>query len=96
MPGDKHISKCPARSNRTDETKVADLLSRFPAYNQQKLHTLMEDMNLMGETGWMSIAEMLEDNNPALKANATYALAGFTQWLTQKGKEKDKNALNIH
>lgn len=76
--------------NRTDETKVADLLSRFPAYNQQKLHTLMEDMNLMGETGWMSIAEMLEDNNPALKANATYALAGFTQWLTQKGKEKDK------
>ncbi len=79
-----------SQDRRTLETKVADLLARFPANDLQLTDRLMGEMLSLGENGLKMICDNIV---PAGSGNDTpqrFAIETMSRFLSQKGKETEK------
>lgn len=79
----------PKQDNRATHTKIADLLAQQPADNKAALEANMEAMAALGEEGITSMAAMLNAPGKGDNTAVEYALAGYTFYITQAGREKD-------
>ena len=71
---------------RTRATQIADLLSSFPAQNQAHFNKNMQAISALGENGFAEMVKML-GTGATDTAALEYALAGYSQFVTQPGKE---------
>jgi HEAT repeat protein len=79
-----------AQDKRTTETKVADLLARFPANDLQLTHKLMGDMLIMPDAGLKQICDMIIPAGTGDDTRARFAIESFTRFLSQNGKETQR------
>lgn len=79
-----------AQDKRTTETKVADLLARFPANDLQLNNKLMGDMLTLGDTGLKQICDMIIPAGTGDDTPSRFAIESFTRFLSQKGKENER------
>ena len=79
-----------SQDKRTTETKVADLLARFPANDLQLNDKLMGDMLLIGDAGLKQICDMVIPAGTGDDTRSRFAIESFTRFLSQKGKETEK------
>jgi HEAT repeat protein len=79
-----------SQDKRTTETKVADLLARLPANDQQFTDKLMEDMLSLGDAGIKQICDQIIPAGTGDDTRARYAVESFSRFLSQKGKETAK------
>ena len=72
---------------RTLNTRIADLLAKFPAQDAKQLEKNMEEMRGMGEQGLEEMTGLLaapgKKDNTALE----YSLSGYSNYATRAGKE---------
>lgn len=80
----------PKPDTRATHTKIADLLAQQPAANKAALQTNMEAMAALGEEGITGMAAMLSAPGKGDNTAIEYALAGYTFYVTQAGKEKER------
>lgn len=78
------------QDKRTTETKVADLLARFPANDLPFTDKLMGDMLLLGETGIKQICDQVMPNGTGDDTRPRFAVESFSRFLSQKGKETER------
>jgi HEAT repeat protein len=78
------------QDRRTTETKVADLLARFPANDLQFTDKLMGDMLSLGETGIKQICDQIVPAGTGDDTRPRFAVESLTRFLSQKGKETEK------
>jgi HEAT repeat protein len=81
-----------AQDKRTTETKVADLLARFPANDLQFNNKLMGDMLALGEAGQKLICDQIVAAGTGDDTRARFAIESFTRFVSQKGRETEKSA----
>jgi len=81
-----------AQDKRTTETKVADLLARFPANDLQFNNKLMGDMLSLGEAGQKMICDQISAGGTGDDTRARFAIESFTRFVSQKGRETEKTA----
>lgn len=81
-----------AQDARTLSTKVADLLARMPADNQELASALMEDMYLLGEEGWDMICQKVVPAGMGDDLSARYAIATLTSHLSGDSDDSRRNA----
>ena len=79
-----------SQDKRTTETKVADLLARLPANDQQFTDKLMEDMLSLGDAGIKQICDQIIPAGTGDDTRARYAVESLSRFLSQKGKETAK------
>jgi hypothetical protein len=79
-----------AQDNRTTETKVADLLARFPANDLQLNDKLMGDMLSIGDAGLKQICDLIIPAGTGDDTRSRFAIESFTRFLSQKGKETER------
>lgn len=79
-----------SQDKRTTETKVADLLARFPANDLQFNNKLMGDMLLLGEPGIKQICDQVVPSGTGDDTRPRFAIESFTRFISQKGKETEK------
>jgi len=79
-----------SQDKRTTETKVADLLARFPANDLQLNDKLMGDMLTIGDNGLKQIFDMIIPAGTGNDTPARFAIESFTRFLSQKGKESER------
>lgn len=75
---------------RTLETKVADLLARFPANDLQLNDRLMGDMLSLGETGIKKICDQIIPVGTGDDTRPRFAVESLSRFLSQSGKETEK------
>lgn len=80
------------QDNRTTETKVADLLARFPANDIQFNNKLMGDMLSLGEAGQKMICDQIVAAGSGDDTRARFAVESFTRFESKKGRETEKTA----
>jgi HEAT repeat protein len=78
------------QDKRTTETKVADLLARFPANDLPFTDKLMGDMLSLGETGIKQICNQVIPNGTGDDTRPRFAVESFSRFLSQKGKETER------
>ena len=81
-----------AQDKRTTETKVADLLARFPANDLQFNNKLMSDMLLLGEPGLKQICDQIIPAGAGDDTRARFAVESLSRFLSGKGNETEKLA----
>jgi HEAT repeat protein len=75
---------------RTTETKVADLLARFPAIDLKLNDKLMVDMLSLGESGIKMICDQIVPAGTSDDTSPRFAVESLSRFLSQKGKEDQK------
>ena len=75
---------------RLPETKVADLLARFPANDAEYTNKLMGDMLSLGEEGIKSICNRIIPAGTGDDTKARFAVESLSRFLSQKGKENQR------
>jgi HEAT repeat protein len=78
------------QDKRTTETKVADLLARFPANDLQFNNQLMGDMLSLGEAGIKQICDQVIPAGTGDDTRPRFAVESLTRFLSQKGKESER------
>lgn len=81
-----------AQDVRTLSTKVADLLARMPADNQELASRLMEDMYLLGEEGRDMICQKVVPAGTGDDLSARYAVATLTAHLSAGSDDSRRGA----
>ena len=71
-----------AQDVRTLETRVADLLARLPASNQNLTATLMEEMYSLGDEGMALICQQVIPAGTGDDTKARYAISSLTSHLS--------------
>jgi HEAT repeat protein len=79
-----------SQDKRTTETKVADLLARFPANDLQFNEKLMGDMLLLGEPGIKQICNQIIPAGTGDDTRPRFAVESLTRFLSKPGKEADR------
>ncbi len=72
------------------ETKVADLLARFPANDTEFTDKLMGDMLSLGEEGIKLICNQIIPAGTGDDTKARFAVESLSRFLSQKGMETEK------
>jgi HEAT repeat protein len=72
------------------ETKVADLLARFPANDAENTNKLMGEMLSLGEEGFKLICNKIIPAGTGDDTKARFAVETLSRFLSQKGKETQK------
>jgi HEAT repeat protein len=80
------------QDKRTTETKVADILARFPAADHQLLDKLMGDMNQLGDKGLQQICDQIIPAGTGDDSRARFAIESYSRFLSGKGQETGKTA----
>ncbi len=75
---------------RTTETKVADILARFPANDLQLNDKLMNDLIALDDAGIKQICDQIVPAGTGDDTRARFAIESLTRFLSQNGFEKDK------
>jgi len=78
------------QDKRTTETKVADILARFPANDLQLNDKLMNDLIALDDAGIKQICDQIVPAGTGDDTRARFAIESLTRFLSQKGFEKDK------
>ena len=78
-----------SQDNRTIETKVADLLARLPAYDNEVTAKLMGDMSLLGESGIKAICNQIIPAGTGDDTKPRFAVECYSRFLSGNGKEAD-------
>ncbi len=73
--------------NRTLQTRIADILAKFPATDSRQLNSLMNEMVGLGETGIVEMANMLTPPGKGDNTKLQYALGGFTYYASRGNQE---------
>jgi HEAT repeat protein len=84
------------QDKRTLETKVADLLARFPANDFQFTDKLMADMLSLGDEGLKKICDQIIPAGTGDDTPSRYAVESFTRFVSAKGREKEKAMWENH
>ena len=84
------VSLSHAQDIRTTETKVADLLARFPANDLQFSDQLMLNMLSLGETGIKQICDQIIPPGTGDDTRPRFAVESLSRFLSQKGKETER------
>ncbi len=79
-----------AQDNRTTETKVADLLARFPASDLALNNRLMEDMLSFGNAGIRSICDQIVPAGTVDDTRARFAIESLSRFLSKGDREKER------
>ena len=79
-----------SQDKRTLETKVADLLARFPANDLQLTDKLMADMLSLGDAGLKQICDNIIPAGTGNDTPQRFAVETMSRYLSQKGKEADR------
>ncbi len=80
------VSAQPAgRDQRTLETKVADLLMKFPAGNSADLQKQMEELASYGEPAFAALTSNLVAPGKGNDAASRYALSGLVKFAAREG-----------
>jgi HEAT repeat protein len=80
-----------SQDKRTTETKVADLLARFPANDLRFNNKLIVDMLSLGETGIKQICDKIIPPGTGDDTNARFAIESLSRFLSQGGKDSEKD-----
>src|SRR5512133_2891036 len=72
-----------AQDIRTTETKVADLLAKMPAKDQDQLNILMDEMYSLGERGISLICDEVVPAGTGDDTRARYAISSLTGYLSK-------------
>lgn len=75
---------------RTTETKIADILARFPTQNQADFDRIMKEMSQLGTTGLWQLARQMSPVGDADNSKYEYAIMGYTSYVSAPGKEELK------
>lgn len=78
------------QDKRTLETKVADLLARFPSNDNQYTEILMGDMLSLGETGIKQICDQIIPAGTGDDTRSRFAVESLSRFLSQKGKDSER------
>ncbi|MEO8823716.1 MAG: DUF1080 domain-containing protein [Ginsengibacter sp.] len=81
------MAKAQNKDQRTLSTKIADLLAQMPAKDSAHLSDGMKEIAAMGEDGLSGIAELLYAPGKGDNTKPEYAIAGFSYYVTQPGRE---------
>lgn len=81
-----------SQDNRTTETKVADLLARLPAFDQQLTNKLMADMLSLGEEGMKLICDQVIPAGTGDYTRPRFAIESLSRFLSGS---KNENARAI-
>ena len=79
-----------AQDKRAIETKVADLLARLPANDQQFTGKLMVDMMSLGETGIRQICDKVIPAGTGDDTRPRFAIESLSRFLSGKNYENEK------
>lgn len=79
------------QDRRTIETKVADLLARFPANDLQHKDRLMTEIRSLGETGIMLICDRILPAGTGDDTSARFAVESYSRYLSAGNMEKDRS-----
>ncbi|MBK9391647.1 MAG: HEAT repeat domain-containing protein [Bacteroidetes bacterium] len=79
-----------SQDKRTLETKVADLLARFPANDLQMTDRMMGDMLTLGEQGLKQICDNIVPAGTGNDTPQCFAIESMSRFLSQKGKETER------
>lgn len=72
---------------RAFHTKVADILALMPSPDKSQFNSHMETIGGLGEEGLVAIAGMMAAPGKGNNTQLEYALAGYTFYVTQPGRE---------
>lgn len=78
------------QDQRTFETKVADILARFPANDLQLTDKLMGDILQLGDAGIKQICNQIVPAGTGDDTRPRFAVESMSRFLSQKGKEKER------
>jgi HEAT repeat protein len=79
-----------SQDKRTDETKIADLLARFPAHDNASTEKMMSEMLLLGEQGIRKICDQILPAGTGDDTRPRFAVESLSRFLSGKGKEKER------
>ncbi|MBO9639078.1 MAG: DUF1080 domain-containing protein [Siphonobacter aquaeclarae] len=79
-----------AQDNRTQQTRIADLLMKAPASNSVQLTSLMAEVATLGEAGLTELASMMTPQGKGDNTQIQYALSGFSYYAAQGNRESDR------
>jgi HEAT repeat protein len=79
-----------SQDKRTLETKVADLLARFPANDLQMTDKMMGDMLTLGDQGLKQICDNIIPAGTGNDTPQRFAIESMSRFLSQKGKETER------
>ncbi|MDR2887414.1 MAG: DUF1080 domain-containing protein [Bacteroidales bacterium] len=79
-----------SQDRRTVETKVADILARFPASDLQLADNLTADILLIGEQGLKQICDKIIPPGSGDDTPQRFAVETMSRYLSQKGRETDR------
>ena len=79
-----------SQDKRTTETKVADLLARLPANDQQTTDKLMGDMLALGEDGIKQICDQVIPAGTGDDTKPRFAVESLSRFLSQNRKGTGK------
>jgi HEAT repeat protein len=75
---------------RTVDTRVADLLARFPSKNAETTEKLMNDMLSLGDAGIKQICSQIKAFGTGDDTKARFAVESYSQYILKDGMEKEK------
>ena len=84
MPCCLFHSQSYSQDKRTIETKVADLLARLPANDQQFTNSLMVDMLSLGEEGIKKICDQVIPAGTGDDTRPRFAIESLSRFLSGK------------
>jgi len=79
-----------AQDLRTMETRIADLLARFPVNDVSLNEKLMNDMQSLGEPGLKEICNQIIPTGAGDDSRYRFAVESYSRFLSQKGKETER------
>ncbi|MGI8637787.1 MAG: HEAT repeat domain-containing protein, partial [Segetibacter sp.] len=80
------------KDNRTNSTRIADVLAQLPAKNEANLKTAMKEMEGLGEVGLMQLPQQMVPGGNADNSKLEYAIMGYTAYVSGKGREALKRS----
>ena len=75
---------------RTNTTKIIDLLATMPAPDKAQLNKSMQQIAQLGNDGIAEMVRMLTQTGRGDNTALEYAIAGYSFYVTQKGKEEER------
>ncbi len=86
------VSAQAAADQRAVTTKIADVLAAMPAPDKVQLNKNMELVAAIGEAGVAEMASMLMPSGKGDNTSLEFAIAGYSAYVTQPGKESQRQA----
>ena len=76
-----------AQDRRTLDTKIADLISQFPAGSTADLEKLMNEMLILGPEGWTGVCSQIQPPGSGDDTQQRFAVESFSRYLSSTKSE---------